>query len=195
MTIYLSPMQANALKQAHQLLQLQPLFLDTETTGLNNAQVIEIAIIDSEGQVLINQRIKPSVPITPGATAIHRITEHDLIDCPIWHEVHQQIADTLLDREVVIYNAAFDRAVIVDTVRAYKMPFIKFRSHCAMLLYSDYIGEYSSYWGNNRWQRLAHAVHHFDLPKRNQHCALDDALNTLDLLQAMSELHLRVQYV
>ena len=50
-------------------------FLDTETTGLDNgAQIIEIAIIDGTGDVMVDLRLKPSVPIDERAQEVHGIS-------------------------------------------------------------------------------------------------------------------------
>lgn len=64
------------------------LLLDTETTGLHEPQVIEVAWIRSADRGSIfasaayNQRFRPSKPIEFGAMAIHHITDEDLINCP-----------------------------------------------------------------------------------------------------------------
>ena len=57
--------------------------LDTETTGVDDrAQVVEVGIIDSSGQELYNQLIRPTVPIDPSASAVNGITEEMLRDQP-----------------------------------------------------------------------------------------------------------------
>lgn len=64
------------------------LLFDTETTGLHEPQVIEVAWIRSADRGSIfasaayNQRFRPSKPIEFGAMAIHHITDEDLINCP-----------------------------------------------------------------------------------------------------------------
>ena len=51
------------------------LFLDTETTGLDNrAEVVEIAIADSKGRPVFESLVKPTVAITPRLTDIHGIS-------------------------------------------------------------------------------------------------------------------------
>ncbi|MCW3664158.1 3'-5' exonuclease, partial [Burkholderia cenocepacia] len=51
------------------------ILLDTETTGLDeSAEIVEIAVIDDAGNVLLNTLVKPKHPIPNSATAIHGIT-------------------------------------------------------------------------------------------------------------------------
>ncbi|HHJ4165905.1 TPA: exonuclease domain-containing protein, partial [Raoultella ornithinolytica] len=51
------------------------LFIDTETTGLGeDAEIVEICIIDSHGSIMLNTLIKPTKPIPDEAIAIHGIT-------------------------------------------------------------------------------------------------------------------------
>lgn len=65
-------------RQAYDWLSLAPLFLDTETTGLDNtAEALEIGLTDAAGQVVFETRLKPTVAIGaqaaivfPGASAI-----------------------------------------------------------------------------------------------------------------------------
>ena len=46
--------------------------LDTETTGLyDDAEIVEISIIDENGGVLLDTLVKPLKPIPAEATAIH----------------------------------------------------------------------------------------------------------------------------
>ncbi len=48
--------------QAYDWLSLAPLFLDTETTGLDNtAEALEIGLTDAAGQVVFETRLKPTV--------------------------------------------------------------------------------------------------------------------------------------
>lgn len=49
-------------RQAYDWLSLAPLFLDTETTGLDNtAEALEIGLTDASGQVVFETRLQPSV--------------------------------------------------------------------------------------------------------------------------------------
>ena len=72
-------------QQAHQWLRDNCLILDAETTGLGeDAEIVEITIIDTTGKPLINTLVKPSTPIPAEATAIHGITNEMVRHAPTW---------------------------------------------------------------------------------------------------------------
>ncbi|MGN6105051.1 MAG: 3'-5' exonuclease [Kofleriaceae bacterium] len=86
---------------------------DCETTGTDRVQdqVIELCIQrgledDAPSQTW---RIKPAVPIHPGAQAVHGISMADLEDCPSFGAVVDEIIAAFADAEVIVgYNLAFD---------------------------------------------------------------------------------------
>ena len=84
---------------------------DVETTGIDPArdQVIELCVqFGLEGEAR-TWRIKPSVPISPGAQAVHGIAMADLADCPAFGDVATEIIEVFRTAEVLVgYNLAFD---------------------------------------------------------------------------------------
>jgi DNA polymerase III subunit epsilon len=88
---------------------------DVETTGTDKRrdQVIELCVqFGLEGGSSRNQmtwRIKPSIPISPGAQAVHGITMEDLEVCPPFGQVAPAIREVFDVAEVLVgYNLAFD---------------------------------------------------------------------------------------
>jgi DNA polymerase-3 subunit epsilon len=86
---------------------------DCETTGTDRLQdqVIEMCMQRglAEGAPRQSWRIKPSVPIHPGAQAVHGITLADLEGCPSFAEVSEEIAQVFAEADVIVgYNIAFD---------------------------------------------------------------------------------------
>lgn len=81
--------------------------LDTETTSFQG-EIIELAIIDLEGNVLFHSCFKPVSEIDEGATAVHGLTAEKLQNCPSWGEKWEEIRKYLITRKVLIYNAKFD---------------------------------------------------------------------------------------
>jgi len=69
--------------------------LDTETTGLYNAEIVEIAIISTTGEPLLNTLIKPRLTIPARASSIHGITDDMLVNSPTFPEIYPQIVDLL----------------------------------------------------------------------------------------------------
>jgi len=61
-----------AVQIARKILEIAPVILDTETSGLDSrAEIVEIAVVDTDGRVLVNTLVKPSRPIPPDVSAIH----------------------------------------------------------------------------------------------------------------------------
>jgi DNA polymerase-3 subunit epsilon len=67
---------------AQQMFAENWLILDLETTGLGNAEIMQIGIVDCAGAVLMNQLIKPRQEPTPGAIAVHGLTMDRVADAP-----------------------------------------------------------------------------------------------------------------
>ena len=89
-----------------------PIFIDTETTGLNKDgtdEVLEIAIVDSGGMTLLNTLVRPVHHATwSAAQGVHGISPLDVADAPTWESVLPKIAAICTGRTVVFYNAPFD---------------------------------------------------------------------------------------
>ncbi|HEY0990480.1 MAG TPA: 3'-5' exonuclease, partial [Kofleriaceae bacterium] len=86
---------------------------DCETTGTDRLQdqVIELCVQYGMADEAASQtwRIKPSVPIHPGAQAVHGIALADLDGCPLFGDVADAIAQVFLEADVIVgYNVAFD---------------------------------------------------------------------------------------
>jgi len=171
------------------------LILDTETTGLgDDAEIVEIAVIDSEGRVLLDTLVKPVNPIPAEATAIHGITNEMVQDAESWPYVYGELIGLLNKHPgspLVIYNAEYDLRLIRQTsalhnggwVRA--MPGGDERALCAMLVYADFWGEPGRY-GDCKWQKLTVAAQQQGVKVEGAHRALADCKMTLGVVKAMA---------
>lgn len=86
---------------------------DVETTGTDRGrdQVIELCMQLGLGDNARSRtwRIKPSVPMSPGAQAVHGISMEELADCPPFGALADRIRDIITWAEVLIgYNLTFD---------------------------------------------------------------------------------------
>lgn len=88
--------------------------VDVETTDLDG-EICEIAIIDTQGRVLVDTLVKPGAPCAPEARAVHRINDSDLDAAPTWSQVWPTVKWALADTLVVAYNAPFDRGRLEHT--------------------------------------------------------------------------------
>jgi DNA polymerase-3 subunit epsilon len=86
---------------------------DCETTGTDRLQdqVIELCVQRGLSDDAPSQtwRIKPTVPIHPGAQAVHGIAPAELEGCPSFAAVAAEIAAVFAETDVIVgYNIAFD---------------------------------------------------------------------------------------
>ncbi len=182
-------------RQARAWLEANALILDTETTGLgDDAEVVELALIDCAGAVLLDTLVRPSGPVPAEAAAIHGITDAMLADAPTWSEIHARFCDLVEGRQVVIYNHEFDVRVINQTARRYGLQapqgfdlvLDQGSIHCAMQAYAEFRGEWSAEKGRYRWQKLSAAAEQQGVTVTNAHRALGDCLMTLGVVRAMA---------
>ena len=182
-------------RQACAWLEANALILDTETTGLgDDAEVVELAVIDCTGNVLLDTLVRPSGPVPAEAAAIHGITDAMLADAPTWSEIHDRFCCLVEGRQVVIYSREFDARVISQTARRYGLPapqgFDQVLEHdriqCAMHVYAEFRGEWSEERGQYRWQKLSAAAQQQGVTVENAHRALGDCLMTLGVVRAMA---------
>jgi len=154
------------------------LVLDTETTGLDgDAEIVELALVTPNGEVLLDTRVRPDTAIPAEASAVHGITDADVAAAPTFPEIYQCLVDLLPRRTVVAYNADFDRAMLHAAYSRHglRRP-APVRWSCAMERYAAYTGEWSDDWGDYRWQRLPGGGHR----------ALDDCRAVLTLIRLMA---------
>lgn len=186
------------------------LVLDTETTGLaDDARIVELAVLNSRGEVLLDTLLQPGVPVPGEAADIHGITTEALVGAPTFSDVLVQLTGLLDGKRCLIYNKWFDvdrlrheltlhyldraaREAAEATVSTGTVP-VDVRERAVaeaakqaaawldvmtfedvMIPYSDWVGDYSEYWGNNRWQ-----------PLNGGHRAAGDCHAVLDCLRAM----------
>jgi DNA polymerase III subunit epsilon len=182
--------RAHAIQTARQKLELQPLYLDTETTGTDKtSEIIEICIIDHDGAPVYQSLVKPTVKIPTQTTQIHGITNEMVNSAPPWYRVWPEVETQLAGRAIGIYNAEFDLRMIQQTHAKYRMPWRPAQlgnAFCIMKLYAQFYGEWDPVRGSYRWQSLEAAGKQLKIPLRNTHRALDDTLLAREVLQAIA---------
>jgi len=91
--------------------------LDTETTDLDG-YVVEVGVLDAAtGEALLDTLVNPGCPISPGARAVHGISDADVTGAPPWAEVLPRLLAVTRGRIVLAYNAGFDEDVVVRHTR------------------------------------------------------------------------------
>lgn len=150
--------------------------LDTETTGLSDAEIVDICVMTRWGQILLNTLVKPTIPIPSGATHIHGITDEHVANAPTFPDIYPKLKQLIEGKRVIIYNEAFDCNVLHHCCELHNLELIKFYSECAMLWYAQFYGAWNDYYGNYKWQKL---------PSGGEHRALADCKAVYRLLQKM----------
>lgn len=147
-------------------------FLDLETTGLNPKEdrIVEIAIVDESGLVLVDSLINPKVKIPPSASAIHGITDAMVGNAPTFAELWPIVRSAIEGKRVVIYNAAFDRSFLPGRLSCASSV------ECAMLAFSKYRGIADGYGRGRKWFKLTAAAEYVEhVWTGDAHRALSDA--------------------
>lgn len=175
---------------AKDILDMNPIFVDTETTGFDPTDVVvEIAVLDSHGEVMFESLVKPNRPIPAQAAAIHGITDAKVVWSPSWEEVWKGVVEVVSGRVAGFYNAEFDLKLMRQSCGLNGIPWeYPFEDDfCVMELFARYFGEWDQRRGKYRWKNLAFAGKYFDLPEPNTHRAKEDVLLTIRVLEKMAE--------
>lgn len=100
---------------------MQELTFDLETTSLDKetCEIIELAIhlTDENGEVIVSKSkyYKPSIPISPEATAVHGITNEMLADAPLFKDDAPKLKKLFEGKRIKGYNILrFDIPVLLN---------------------------------------------------------------------------------
>lgn len=131
----------------------ETVFLDTETTGLSYwDRIVEIAIVNEQGKVLLDTLVNPERPIPADATDIHGITDAMVENAPIIQELQERIIDLVKDKRLVIYNSGYDMQYLGFAAKYPKL------IECCMERFAEFYGEWNDYFGDYKWQSLGTAA-------------------------------------
>ncbi len=169
--------------------------LDTETTGLDdNDEIVEIALIDKNGNTLLNQLVKPTRRIPSDVIGIHGINNDEVKSAPSFKTVWSRVERVLKKQKTaIVYNASFDIRMIEQSCGKYDIEpkLERFTWKCAMETYAEFYGEWNDYFGGWKWQKLITATrwaaHYLECDHYGTHRALNDCRNTLLVLQALAQ--------
>ena len=162
--------------RADQILEQDPLFLDTETTGLyRSSEVVEVAVVDAQGRELFDSLVRPTRGIPAEATAVHGITDEMVAKAPSWGSVWPHLRELLGGRAVGIYNAPFDLRMMRQSVEKQKMTWAPIGAEvcCVMQMYRRFYPSLGK--GKARKYSLATACREFGIDEEQTHGALADA--------------------
>lgn len=111
--------RTKAIDHAGRWVTQSPVIFDTETTGLDKTdEIIEIACVDIEGNVLLDTFVKPTCAISEGARAVHGIGDDELADAPSIGDLVPDLQRIFSDRLVLGWHFKFDSRLLRQSLRA-----------------------------------------------------------------------------
>lgn len=150
--------------------------LDTETTGLDDkAQVIQLAIIDEDGDTIVNTLLDTDVVISPKAYKVHKIGARQIKGYPYFRHIAGMVNNLLNGRYVGMYNAEFDMRMMRQSS---DMGFKGAIPVCVMQKAKEHFGE-------EKWLSLVDACKRLDIELDNAHDAFADAWATAEVYERL----------
>jgi DNA polymerase III subunit epsilon len=157
-------------------------FFDLETTGTSTTKdrIIEICAIkvNTDGkQEEIYHLINPTIPISPGATAVHGITDEMVADKPTFGDLAEQLAAYFEGCDLGGYNIKrFDVPMLMEEFHRFK----KYPIHYSEVKLVDVMAIYH----RKEKRDLSAAVKFYcDREHEEAHSAKADVLATIDILK------------
>lgn len=157
--------------------------MDTETTGLQDGEICQIALIDNHAETVLYTLIKTVKTIPNDATIIHGITDDMVKDMPMYAEIAPKLQEILSGQTIVVFNAVYDRKMLHKSAERHNMEHYDWKQRCtwlcAMGAYAEFFGDWNDYHHSYRWQPLSRAAQNCGVKVDNAHDALGDCLMTL----------------
>lgn len=106
------------------------LICDTEGTANRANELVEVSMIDLDGNVLYDSLIKPRTSISRTGVRLHGITNEMVADAPTWPEAAPEIRKLLDERVMLAFDSISDVLRIKKTASIYEEPFGPIRHEC-----------------------------------------------------------------
>ena len=174
---------------------IKEIYLDTETTGFrSDDQVIQIGIIDQDGNILLDSLIQCDKEIPEDAYAIHGISNEMLADAPTFSEVYPKIKAIIEDAERVnIYNSSFDVRLLHQTCETHQLENFNYKKSADAPVYFTKINcvmtAYANMFFDGTWIKLGEACgfEKIDCSDLKAHDAVSDCEMTRRLHISMKQ--------
>lgn len=196
--------QQEVIETASGWLSPDAIVFDVEGTGLeDDAEIIEITIIDMRGNVLLDTLVKPTKPIPTATSEFNGITNEMVAGAPAWPEIHDQVMAILKGRIALAYSFGYDLRMLRSMAKQYGCPFPEetmASEHIIMLeggtVLQCVMRSYAVLWqeptsknnntGGYRWKKLTDACRAQGIEVSGAHRAKADCDMTLALIKAMA---------
>ncbi|MBQ5559558.1 MAG: hypothetical protein IIT46_07240 [Lachnospiraceae bacterium] len=165
--------------------------IDTATTGLNSKidEILQVSIIDTDGNVLFNSYFKPKVVSWTSAECVNGISPEMVENAPQISEKIKEISKIVYNSETIIgYNTYFNLSFLENSglVLSENVEIID-----VMRTFAEIYGEWSDCFDDYKWQTLSTATeyYHYDWNSHseNAHNSLADCYATLYIYQQIQK--------
>lgn len=174
-----------AVLEARLVLKGDYVVLDSETTGLINPEVCQLAYVVSNYKTFCTL-VKPVASIEPGATAVHGITNEMVREAKPIDAYWEQIGSLRISQMLIGYNLSYDIKALSRSLRLKNIVFEPPKGDIfdVMLCYAAFRGDINPAYGTFKWHKLGEALAQCNLTFDGvAHNALTDVRATLDLLR------------
>jgi DNA polymerase III epsilon subunit-like protein len=180
--------KASAIELARTLIEQKPVYLDTETTGLDrDDEIVEISIVDFDGKTLFTSLVKPSKSIPADAQRIHHISNADVASAPAWPILWPNIRSFLYGRMIAAYNTSFDLRMMQQSHSRYNLTWREsLRSFDVLTIFSDFRGVWDPVRRSMKYFKLEEAGAFFNISLMNTHRSEADALLVRAVLHSIA---------
>ena len=177
-----------AVRLAAKIVQSKPVYIDTETTGLDRSdEIVEISIIDFDGSILLSSLVKPSQSIPADVQRIHGITNEMISSSPAWPVLWPKVRNLIYGRPVAAYNAPFDLRMMQQSHARYRIPWRENLNMIDVLpIFSNYQGVWDPIRRSMKYHKLEEAGRILKISLPNAHRSSADALLTRAVLHCMA---------
>ncbi len=176
--------QGKAIQRAADLLTAGLVVIDLETSAEPedpNAWIIEIGLVDAQGETLLDTKLKPGVRVKPVVERITGLEERELEKAPGFEQVYPRLKELLQGKPLGAYGAENDQAALERAVQRFQQPPL------AVGEWVDLAELYMKYRGGESFYSLEDACRHEGIPVEGAHQAVDDARMTLALVKKMAK--------
>ena len=163
-------------------LQNPIIFFDLETTGVDVAKdrIVElcyIKVFHNCNEESKSMRLNPGMPIPPRASEVHGIYDVDVVDCPTFKDVAQELFNTFQGCDLAGFNSnKFDIPLLCEEFLRQGMDFDVSKRKC--------IDVQNIYHKLERRTLVAAYKYYCEKDLENAHSALADTRATLEVLEA-----------
>lgn len=177
-TCYKKIYEAHRQDWINKLMSKNILVIDVETTGLDPCydEILQISIIDKNGEILLNEYCKPEkITDWSEAASINNIYPEDVEKCKPFSYYKNKIFKLINNADVVVgYNIEFDLSMIGYDI--YNDDIIEIAD--VMYMFAKVYGDWSNYYKSYKYKSLKVCADYYNY-EFNPHDSLEDVKATL----------------